>query len=103
MYNIKQLTNNNIDDFPTEIKPSIEGQTAEYVILQTAAIVRFGYIANSPKGIGYPIYYTINGQEQKVFISNTGMYETDSEINFQITNIKVPKEIPFCLDYVIEA
>lgn len=102
MYNVKQITNNNIDTLPTEIKPGKEGLGIPYVILQAPIIVRFGYIVNSPKGIGYPIYYTINEQEQKVFIGETGIYETDSALELQVTNIKVPKEIPFCLDYIIK-
>lgn len=117
MYNIKQLTNYNTQDFPTETKAGAQGAAAEYIVISNSSlggnIVKFGYCANDQRGIGYPIYFTIGGVEKKVFIGKTGMYEVNIEeyytdndaektIKVQITNIKVPKEIFFTLDYLIE-
>lgn len=118
MYNIRQITNYDISNLPTTYKAGSLDRLTEYIIISNSVLggnmVKFGYCAANPKAIGYPIYFTIKGEEKKVLIGKTGMFEVNIEnyydyseetyktIKPQITEIKVPKEIPFSLDYVIE-
>ena len=118
MYNIRQLTNYDTKNFPIEYKMGGGNRLAPYTIIRNNSLggnmVKFGYCAADPRAIGYPIYITVNGYEQQIYIGKTGMFEVNIEdyydeqtssyrtVTAQVTEIKVPAEIPYSLDYVLE-
>lgn len=75
-------------------------------------IHKMGYICE-PKGMIYPIFLTINGEEKEIQIGKTGMFEFQPEeytnandeeaeektATVYVTNILVPANIQFTLDY----
>ena len=118
MVNIRQLTNYDLKNASTVTKyfPKA-GQTASrsyYVITQSmlgAPVSKMGYCCET-KGIAYPVYLTINGIETEFQIGKTGMFEFQEETWRNIngdniertaevfcTEVKVPVDIKFTLDY----
>lgn len=113
MYNVRQITNLDISDAQIETKGNID-----YAVLSNSFlggnVIKFGYCAKTPRDAGNPIYFTIKGFEKEIKIGKTGMYEVNTEdyydqsdkeyktVKPQITEIKVPKDSIFTLDYVIE-
>lgn len=117
MYNIKQITNFDIKDAATVIKQVVAGGDVGYdvhgykiveykTVSQTYLknnIPKLGYCCE-PKAIQYPIFLTINGQEEEFQIGKTGMFEMQpetwinvnahepeiNESNVLVTEIKVP-------------
>lgn len=95
--------------------------TAEYRVLTAARLTgsastpinKVGYVCE-PKGIDYPIFLTTGNQSRRIQLGKTGMFETmpetfmninDDEAEEQdctpnITEIMVPADISFKLDYV---
>ena len=127
-YNIKQITGYDVEDKPSvnyDIvvpKWTEEGivdvtETKEYkTALTNVEIIKMGYCCE-PKGIIYPIFLEINGQYEQIKIGKDGMYEMQPEdwidINdeeaeekrsdVKITGIRVPANLNFTLEYVIES
>lgn len=114
MYNIRQITNYSIpENTPVNIYDDIEYIKLNKTILG-GEIVKFGYYINSPGGIRYPLYYSVNGKKQKIKLDKKGFYEINVEkyydtskqkqetIKVRITEIEIPKNVEFSLDYVID-
>ena len=128
MNNIKQLTNFDIQN-ATEVRKRIlkGGDLGEEIpyppgypyltITQAmlgAPIFKMGYCCEV-KGINYPIFLTVNNIEHEFQIGKTGMFEfqpetwkdinvseEEYETNIKVTQILVPKDIKFVLDYTYE-
>ena len=121
MINICQITNFDLDSASTVEKVIHKGSegslvTADYKIIDQSMlkqpIFKMGY-CTEVKGIGYPIFLTIEGNEKEFQIGKTGMYEfqpetyidindEDSEertAEVEVTSIAVPAGIVFTLDY----
>ena len=123
MNNLKQLTNFDLDLAYDTTKTFRKGGDAGEVVtypykvipsslLGSENIFKFGYCTNNNTGIDYPIYLTLNGIETQFFIGKTGMFEfqpeewrdvnDDDEERTAITylsQVEVPADIPFCIDY----
>ena len=115
MYNIRQFTNYDNSKFGTETKGDVE-----YVIIPQSAlganVVKLSFcINNFINTKEYNIYFTIKGKpETKVKIGKSGIFEINVEDYYNtaeeryktikplITEIKVPNDIEYTLDYVIE-
>lgn len=130
-YNIKQVTNYDIQDAATIQKtitvPSrVPDGKGGYKIIDTYVtvdyktaldgvnILKMGYCCE-PKGIDYPIYLQMNGSYQEFKVGRDGIYEMQPEnwqnvnlldpiekiTNVIITGVRVPANIEFTLDYVV--
>ena len=131
MYNISQINSFQVKEnsYPEEsIYIDIGGpagpknrEVIYKIALSNLNIIKFGYCCE-PVAIPYPIYLTINGNEQKFEIGKTGMFEVqpeifkninnpdaeEEEINITITQVKVPIRVAdgsipdfnFKIDYV---
>ena len=95
--------------------------TASYYVLPVSILTgsagtpinKLGYVCE-PKGIDYPIIITTDGTDRTIYLGKTGMFETMPEtfldINDEeaeeldctpnITQVMVPAQIQFKLDYV---
>ena len=122
MVNIKQLTNFDMAGDPVieSIRKHGEATTALYYIITSSqlgsnAISKLGY-CTEVRGIGYPIFLTINGKKTSFEIGKTGMFEFQDEewrnINgdnieriaqILVSEVRVPAGINFTLDYCYEA
>ena len=114
MYNIKQLTNFDVQDIaPTSIG-SIDYIVISSDILGSDNIHKLGYCVNNNVGIYRPIYITINAIPTKFSIGNTGIFEFQEEewrdvnddnleriASVSVSEVYVPAGIPFVLDYCI--
>ena len=122
MINVKQITNHDLSGAGSTTKTITIGdetRQVEYKIINSTLLkgnsYKMGYCCE-PKGIGYPIYLTINGTNETTFyIGKTGMLEfqpeewTDlnseepevKETDVFVTEVKVPAGIAFTLDYII--
>lgn len=119
MKNIKQITNFDLRGTPVRMtitKANVYTTHPYYTIsstqLQSEDISKLGYCCE-PKGIGYPIFLTLNGKETAFEIGKTGMFEFQEEdwkdVNtdpdkirtaiVSLSEIKVPAGIRFVLDY----
>ena len=114
MYNIRQVTNYDNSKFGTEMKGNIE-----YIIIPQSIlggnVVKFSFCINDfIETKNYSIYLTIRNNEKKINIGKSGIYETNVEEYYNtteekyktikplITEIKIPNNIEYTLDYVIE-
>lgn len=101
MNNIKQITN--YDDLPIE-------ENYKVIQLPTPAI-KLGYCGDT-LSIGKTIILTINAKQIPFQIGETGIFEfdkydlknddTEEKITVYVTEIRVPKDVPFTLDYMIQ-
>lgn len=102
MINVKQFTN--FDDLP------IEGDYK--VITLPAPAFKLGYCGDS-FSVGKTIILTINGKQEYFSIGETGIFEYENykiensdgqEIDRKIytTEVRVPADVNFTLDYFIE-
>ena len=117
MINIAQITNFDLASASTIQKTIHRGGegttvTADYKeitqsMLGGKPIFKMGY-CTEVKGIDLPIFLTVNGEEEKEFqVGKTGMYEFQPEVwgaeehplEVEVTNIAVPANIVFTLDY----
>lgn len=124
MKNFAQLTNFDLNTASIEQKEIHYGGRGEVIIfdykiisldLLKYPIIKLGYCTET-KGKNYPIFLTINGEEKEFQIGKTGMYEYQpeecSDINnpdeeektaiIEVTEIAVPANIIFTLDYCYE-
>ena len=124
MNNIKQLTNFDIQNATIKEKEIYKGgdlgEEISYPYLTItqamlgAPIFKMGYCCEV-KGINYPIFLTVNNIEHEFQIGKTGMFEfqpetwkdinvseEEYETNITVTQILVPKDIKFVLDYTYE-
>lgn len=122
MFDIKQLTNFDMAGCPivTEgIRKHGEATTAPYYVISSTklgsnAVSKLGYCCEV-KGIGYPIFLTINGNKTQFEVGKTGMFEFHDEVwknvngdnqertaHIITTEVRVPKDIAFTLDYCYE-
>ena len=123
MNDIKQLTNFDITEAETRNKVidkgGDKGQTIIYPykvidssLLGSNNIHKLGYCVNNNQGINYPIFLKINGIETEFQIGKTGMFEFQEEewrdvndddteriFSISISEVLVPDNIPFVLDY----
>lgn len=130
-YNIKQVTNYDVQDnatiqrqitMPNRVPDGKGGYkivnevvTVDYKLaLDGVNILKLGYCCE-PKGVDYPIYLQMNGSYQEFKVGKNGMYEMQPEewknVNIQdpvekttdvlITGVRVPAGIEFTLDYVV--
>ena len=130
-YNVRHITNYDLLEEPVienyeilvperDSQPPHEihfiTETVPYKIAVTGKdIVKLGYCC-SPNGIIYPIILTINGDENQIFVGKECMFEFQPEqwedINAEVeeektsdvivTEVKVPADIKFTLEYVTE-
>lgn len=99
MYNIRQLTNHDLNSSPemTKVNVLIGGDKGEYkdvVFKQITSeklgsdnVIKFGFCMNSNPGIGFPIY--INGTDDNInrfYLGKTGMLEWQPE-DWQDVNV----------------
>lgn len=120
LYNVKQLTNFDIQNYPNAGKHKIlyneDSIAVDYVHIDFEKIVsKLGYCCE-PRAIGYPIIlYFDNNLSDEFEIGKTGMFEVQVEtfqnkneeteeisnidIQINITGIDVPKVFNFVLDY----
>ena len=100
MINAKQVTN--YDELP------IEGDYK--VIILSSPAFKLGYCGDS-FSIGKTIILTINGKQHPFRIGNTGIFEYEKynfenndnqEIQILVTEVRVPIDIKFTLDYFID-
>ena len=124
MKNFAQLTNFDLNTASIEQKEIHYGGKGETIIydykiisqnLLKYPVIKLGYCTET-KGKNYPIFLTINGIEKEFQIGKTGMYEYQPEeymnINkskeeektaiVKVTEIAVPADIIFTLDYCYE-
>ena len=110
MYDIKQITNYDLQGFDTEV---ING--TQYAVIPAsflgADISKLSYCVTKPSGIGSSFYITVNNKTFEIIIGKTGMYELNIEqyfnnqvnqtktIEVKVTQLKLPMSIPFVLDY----
>ena len=122
MVNIKQLTNFDMVGDPVieSIIKHGELTTAPYYDITSSqlgsnAVSKLGYCAEV-RGIGYPIFLTINGKKTQFEIGKTGMFEFQDEewknvngdnieriAQILVSEVRVPAGINFTLDYCYEA
>ena len=124
--NLKQITNYDLDKVGLEPVGKIVNELPIDYLTITSEMLggitnKFGYICE-PKGINLPIFLTVNGAEMPIELSVRGMYELQPETYQQqsyggvenkelsniyktciinVSEIKVPKDIEFKLDYII--
>ena len=120
MVDIKQLTNYDVAGTAATTTKSFYKAgtlaTRDYYIIPLSMlkgeITKMGYCCEV-KGIAYPIFLTINGNETEFQIGKTGMLEFQDETwkNVNVsetdeylaevtcTEVKVPVDIKFVLDY----
>lgn len=115
--NLKQITNYNITEDVELVDKAVVFPNGKTKIVKFASFdlpntSKFGYNCE-PKGFDYPIYLTTKGIEKKYEIGVTGMFEiqpeifkdvnddnaVEKEVEIFITNVKVPTEIQFKIDY----
>ena len=110
MYDIKQITNYDLQGFDTEV---ING--TQYAVIPASFlgvdISKLSYCVTKPSGIGSSFYITVNNETFEIIIGKTGMYELNIEqyfnnqvnqtkiIEVKVTQLKLPISIPFVLDY----
>lgn len=128
MNDIRQLTNYDIDS-AAEQNMSIKiggptGQSLSYpykiitsAMLGSEHVIKFGYCTNDNQGMNYPIFLTLDGVEREFQLGKTGMFEFQPEewkdvnssnpdeqqmqtARVELSQALVPKDIPFCLDYI---
>ena len=113
MYNIKQITNYDLTSFDT-----VRRNSKIYAVIPESyfgtEICKLGYCKTKPSGIGTSFYFTMNDKETEIVIGKTGMYEINvdeyynreedrmSTIKPRITELKLPKDVEFILDYAVE-
>ena len=123
MNNIRQITNYDLVG-ASEVTKTIQiggdkGKTIDYqykvitsAMLGSENVFKFGYCANSNKGIDYPIFLVLNGTETEFQLGKTGMFEFQPEqwedvnvpteeqtATVSLSEALVPADIPFCIDY----
>lgn len=116
MVNIRQLTNFDIASTASRETKSIDKAGVitdyDYYVITSemlgGALTKMGYCCEV-KGIPYPIYLTINNNETEFQIGKTGIFEfqeelfkndeEEKEIQVFCTEVKVPVDIIFTLDY----
>lgn len=116
MVNIKQITNYDLAGGGSPMSIHKYGQDPAisynyYTIPFSTKISKLGYCCEV-KGIAYPIFLTINGSEAEFQIGKTGMFEfqpetwknvnedsTERTVEVTCTQIRVPADIKFTLDY----
>lgn len=122
MINIRQLTNYDVAGIASsETKRILKGGDKgeyidyDYYIIPTSMlgnnITKMGYCCEV-KGIAYPIFLTINDIETQFELGKTGMFEfqdetwkdvngddTERVAQVIVSEVKVPKDIKFTLDY----
>ena len=124
MKNFAQLTNFDLNTASIKQKEIHYGGKGETIIydykiisqnLLKYPVIKLGYCTET-KGKNYPIFLTINGREKEFQIGKTGMYEYQPEeyVNInkpkeeektaivEVTEIAVPANIVFTLDYCYE-
>jgi hypothetical protein len=110
MYNIRQITNNSLKNFETVV---IEG--VPYAIIPASylgeGIVKLGFCLTNPADFGSSFFITVNEKQFKIKVGKTGIYEINVDsyydknqqkrlLNPIITDLKLPKNVAFSLDYV---
>ena len=123
MNNIRQITNFDLEG-ASEVTKQIDkggdkGETISYqykVItsekLGSENVFKFGYCTNDNQGMNYPIFLTLNGVETQFQLGKTGMFEfqpeewkdvnddnTERIAEVALSQVLVPDEVPFCIDY----
>ena len=121
-YNISQANKNTVAD-AQRVNPPIsfsvsgdDSETPKYVIAVTGKnIIKLGYCCEN-KGYIYPIFLKMNGvYSTPTYIGKDGMYEIQPETfkdandtgamestsDVIVTEVMVPADIDFTLDYVI--
>ena len=95
IYAVRQLRQDNIsnaevvqkDEF-SYYKCNLEGQ-----------VMKIGYTCPLDM-IQYPIYFTVNGIEQKITIGKNGIYEVSAEETFiTVSEVFLPQDVDFIFDY----
>lgn len=120
-YNIKQLTQKDIygdDEIKSYIGKNGKQEHCHYKkLIENTEIIKIGYCCE-PSGTAYPIFIkrNIDNNYKPYFIYKNGMYEVQPEVieykdengavikeetDCIITDIEVPVDINFTLDYVI--
>lgn len=106
MYNIKQITNFDINNLPSISKiitvdedpnPATKIRTVIYKVITneyvSQKIEKLGYCCE-PKAFAYPIFLTLEGYgEKKIEIGKTGMFEVQPEDQINIENIGTEEDI----------
>lgn len=110
MYDIKQITNYDLQDFDTEIINDIQYAVIPLSFLGTP-IVKLGYCITNPSGIGSSFFIKINNEQYEIIMGETGMYEINMDVYYDssgkhtvspaVTEVKVPKKYDFTLDYIL--
>lgn len=111
MYNIKQLTNNDLQDFETV---TIDG--TQYAVVPASflgdGIIKLGFCLAKRSDFGTSFFITMGDEgEKKIRVGKTGVYELNADsyydknhkihtINPIVTELKLPKFKNFILDYV---
>lgn len=123
IYNIRQLTNFDIQDYDVigqyQIENIPDSALKDYVHIQFDKVVsKLGYCCEV-RAIGYPIIlYLENGTTAKIEVGKSGIFEFQPEIfinqfideeeninienvelKINITGVDVPKDFTFTLDY----
>lgn len=110
LYNIKQLTNFDIQDYEVSSKHKIfnnddseEISYAKFNFLQS--VTKLGYCCET-RAIGYPIIlYFEDGTNSEFEIGKTGMFEmqietfVNNDIEIKVIAVEVPKDYNFVIDY----
>jgi hypothetical protein len=123
MNNLCQLTNFDLES-ASEVTKQIDkggdkGETISQVykvitsaMLGSDNVFKFGYCTNDNQGMNYPIFLTLNGVETEFQLGKTGMSEFQPEewkdvnddniertAEVSLSQVLVPDEVPFCIDY----
>ena len=96
IFAIKQLRQDNISN-STEIVQ--KDGIPYYKCILEGQIKKIGYTCPLDM-IQYPIYFTVNGVEQKIAIGKNGIYEINmEEITLLVSEIFLPQNVDFIFDY----
>lgn len=111
---IKQLRQDSITSTTEKVLKSFglpdntRKENIEYAIFDLQGQVRkIGYSCPLMY-IDYPIFLVVNGEEKRIVIGKTGIYEAQfettplrEEITFEISKVLLPVDVDFIFDYEI--
>lgn len=96
IFAIKQLRQDNISN-STEIVQ--KDGIPYYKCILEGQVKKIGYTCPLDM-IQYPIYFTVNGVEQKITIGKNGIYEVSAEETFiTVSEVFLPQDVDFIFDY----
>lgn len=117
MINIKQITNYDLINVTAIVQKNIRIGGGVFTRTWDYKIISEDLMGGKPFKLGYccedfskdyPIFLTINGEEREFQLGKTGMFEYQPETieedttEILVSEIKVPVDVYFTLDYCIE-